>query len=149
MGPTSKTDPLTWSCVVVQTKTGSSTWSRVTKPVSTRFWTNINKYLETTLVQYLVFVWRSYRAGNTDQLGEIWVISGTLILFGHHMYQGYCVLVSLHVRMGTGRAFHKTGQAMEKALDPGLVFIRITQNIFQFVGRRYFEHFGGTSKSVR
>ena len=41
---------------------------------------------------------------------------------------------------------------IEKALDhvdPVLVFIRGTTNLFEFVERRYFEHFGRTSKSAR
>ena len=45
------------------------------------------------------------------------------------------------LRIGTGRAFHKTGPDLEKALDPVLVFIRGTTNLFEFVERRYFEHF--------
>ena len=52
-------------------------------------------------------------------------------------------------RTGTGRAFHKAGPDIEKALDPVLVFIRGTTNLFEFVERRYFEHFGRTSKSAR
>ena len=38
---------------------------------------------------------------------------------------------------------------IEKALDPVLVFIRGTTNLFEFVERRYFEHFGRTSKSAK
>ena len=53
------------------------------------------------------------------------------------------------LRIGTGRAFHKAGPDIEKALDPVLVFIRGTTNLFEFVERRYFEHFGRTSKSAR
>ena len=41
------------------------------------------------------------------------------------------------------------GQDIEKALDPVLVFIRGTTNLFEFVEHRYFEHFGRTSKSAR
>ena len=52
-------------------------------------------------------------------------------------------------RIGTGRAFHTAGPDIEKALDPVLVFIRGTTNLFEFVERRYFEHFGRTSKSDR
>ena len=48
------------------------------------------------------------------------------------------------LRIGTGRAFHKAGPDIEKALDPVLVFIRGTTNLFELV-----EHFGRTSKSVR
>ena len=44
---------------------------------------------------------------------------------------------------------HKAGPDIEKALDPVLVFIRGTINLFDFVERRYFEHFGRTSKSGR
>ena len=53
------------------------------------------------------------------------------------------------LRIGTGRAFHKAGPDIEKALDPVLVFIRETTNLFELVERRYFEHFGRTSKSAR
>ena len=45
--------------------------------------------------------------------------------------------------------FYKAGPDIEKALDPVLVFIRGTTNLFEFVERRYFEHFGRTSKSAR
>ena len=55
----------------------------------------------------------------------------------------------LALRIGTDRAFHKAGPDIEKALDPVLVFIRGTTNLFELVERRYFEHFGRTSKSVR
>ena len=34
--------------------------------------------------------------------------------------------IVLALRIGTGRAFHKAGSDIEKALDPVLVFIRIT-----------------------
>ena len=51
--------------------------------------------------------------------------------------------------MGTGRAFHKAGPDIEKALNPVLVFISGTTNLFKLVERRYFEHFGRTSKSAR
>ena len=44
--------------------------------------------------------------------------------------------------------FHKAGPDVEKALDPVLVFIRGTTNLFQFVEPRYFEHFGRTSESA-
>ena len=53
------------------------------------------------------------------------------------------------LRFGTGRAFRKTGPDIEKALDPVLVFIRGTTNLFEFVECRYFEHFDQTSKSAR
>ena len=49
--------------------------------------------------------------------------------------------------MGTGRAFHKAGPDIEKPLDPVLVFIRERTKLFEFVDRRYFEHFVRTSKS--
>ena len=48
-------------------------------------------------------------------------------LFGHYL------------RIGTDGTFHKTVLAIERALDPVLVFIRGTTNLFKFVGRRYFE----------
>ena len=35
--------------------------------------------------------------------------------------------------MGTDRAFHKTEPDIEKALDPALVFLRGTTNLFKFV----------------
>ena len=38
---------------------------------------------------------------------------------------------------------------IEKTLDPVLVFIRGTVNLFEFEERRYFEHLGRTSKSAR
>ena len=41
------------------------------------------------------------------------------------------------------------GPDIEKALDPVLVVIRGTTNLFELVERRYFEHFGRTSKSAR
>ena len=44
---------------------------------------------------------------------------------------------------------YKAGQDIEKALDPVLVFIRGTTNLFELVGGRYFEHFDQTSKSAR
>ena len=59
------------------------------------------------------------------------------------------VKIVLALRIGTGRAFHKAGPDIEKALDPVLVFIRGTTNLFELVERRYFEHFGRTSKSAR
>ena len=44
----------------------------------------------------------------------------------------------------------KLGQIyIERDLDPVLVFRRGTTNLFEFVERRYFEHFGRTSKSAR
>ena len=43
------------------------------------------------------------------------------------------------LRIGTGRAFHKAGPDIEKALDPVLVFIRGTAHLFEFMERRYFE----------
>ena len=45
--------------------------------------------------------------------------------------------------------FHKAGPDIEKALDPVLVFLRVTANLFEFVERRYFEHFVRASKSAR
>ena len=57
------------------------------------------------------------------------------------------LFLALHI--GTGRAFHKAGPDIEKALDPALVFIRGTTNLFELVEHRYFEHFGRTSKSAR
>ena len=51
--------------------------------------------------------------------------------------------------MGTGRALHKAGPDLEKALDLVLVFIRGTTNLFEFVERRYFDHFGRTIKAAR
>ena len=59
------------------------------------------------------------------------------------------VKIVLALRTGTGRAFHKAWPYMEKALDLLLVFIRGTTNLFEFVERRYFEHFGRTSKEAR
>ena len=53
--------------------------------------------------------------GKTDQIGEIYIISGMLKLFPHYVW-----------------AFHLT-----------------QSNLFEFVERRYFEHFGRTSKSAR
>ena len=53
------------------------------------------------------------------------------------------------LRIGTGRVFHKAGPDIEKALDPVLIFIRGATNLFEFVERRYLEHFGRTSKSAR
>ena len=41
------------------------------------------------------------------------------------------------------------GPDIEKALDPVLVFIRETTNIFELVERIYSEHFDRTSKSAR
>ena len=52
------------------------------------------------------------------------------------------------LRIGTGRAFHKAGPDIEKVLDPVLIFIRGTTNLFELVERRYFKHFGRTSKSA-
>ena len=54
-----------------------------------------------------------------------------------------------HYVLAQGVQFHKAGPDIEKALDPVLVFIQGTTNLFEFVERRYFEHFGRTSKSVR
>ena len=51
--------------------------------------------------------------------------------------------------MNTGRAFHKAGPDIEKALDPVLVYVQGTTNLFEFVERRYFERFGQTSESAR
>ena len=53
------------------------------------------------------------------------------------------------LRFGTGRALHKAGPDIEEALDPVLVFLRGTTNLFELVERRYFEHFGRASKSAR
>ena len=44
------------------------------------------------------------------------------------------------LRTGTGRAYHKAGPDIEKVLNPVLVFIQGTTNLFEFVDRRYFEH---------
>ena len=52
-------------------------------------------------------------------------------------------------RTGTGKAFHKAGPDIEKALDPVLVLIRGTTNLFEFVERRYFMHFSRTSRAAR
>ena len=57
--------------------------------------------------------------------------------------------VDSRLGIGTGRAFHKAGPDIEKALDPVLVFIRGATNLFELVERRYFEHFDRTSKSAR
>ena len=38
---------------------------------------------------------------------------------------------------------------METALDTGLVLILGMKNIFEFVERSYFQHFGRTSESTR
>ena len=75
--------------------------------------------------------------GKPDQIGAIEVISGMLRLFRRY-------LLAQAVRV-----FHKAGPDIEKALDPVLVFIRGTTNLFEFVERRYFEHFGQTSKSAK
>ena len=56
------------------------------------------------------------------------------------------VKIAWALRMGRGRAFHKTGPAIEKDLDP-VAFIRGTTNVFEFVERKYFEHLGRTSMS--
>ena len=45
--------------------------------------------------------------------------------------------------------FHKAGPDIEKAFDPVLVFIRGATNQFEYVERRYCEHFGRTRKSAR
>ena len=44
---------------------------------------------------------------------------------------------------------HKAEPDIEKALNSVLVFIRGTTDLFEFVARRYFEHFDRTSKSAR
>ena len=49
----------------------------------------------------------------------------------------YCIVL----RMATGKTFHKAGPDIKKAIDPVLVFIRKTTNLFEFVERRYFQHF--------
>ena len=59
------------------------------------------------------------------------------------------VKIVLALCIGTGKAFHKAGPDIEKALDPVLVFIRGTTNLFELVERRYFEHFGRASKSAK
>ena len=51
--------------------------------------------------------------------------------------------------MGTGGAFHKAGPDIEKALDLVLFFYTGNNKLFEIVERRYFEHFGRTSKSAR
>ena len=43
----------------------------------------------------------------------------------------------------------QAGPDIEKALDPVLVFIRGTTNLFELEERIYFKHFGRTSKSAR
>ena len=40
----------------------------------------------------------------------------------------------------------QAGPDIEKDLDPVLVFIQGTTNLFEFVERKYFEHFGRTSR---
>ena len=52
------------------------------------------------------------------------------------------VKIVLSLRIGTVRAFHKAGADIEKVVDPVLVFIRRTTNLFEIVQRRYIEHFG-------
>ena len=42
---------------------------------------------------------------------------------------------------------HKAGPDIEKALAPVFVFIWGTTNLFEFVARRYLEHFIRTSKA--
>ena len=42
--------------------------------------------------------------------------------------------------------FHKVGPDIEKVLDPFLVFMRGTTDLFEFVECRYFEHFDRTSQ---
>ena len=51
--------------------------------------------------------------------------------------------------MCKGRAFHKAGSDIEKALDLVLFYSTGNTKLFEFVGCRYFEHFGRTSKSAR
>ena len=51
--------------------------------------------------------------------------------------------------MGTGRAFHKTGPDIEKALDPVLFLKRGTTNLLEFEESKYFENFGRSSKLCR
>ena len=60
--------------------------------------------------------------GKPGQIGGIRVISGMLRLFWHYVLA-------------------QAGPDIEKALDPVLVFIRGTTNLFELVERRYFEHF--------
>ena len=67
--------------------------------------------------------------GKPDQIGEIQVISS--ILFRHYIW-----------------AHQKAGPDIERAFVAVFVFILGTTNLFEFVERRYFEHFGRTSKSA-
>ena len=39
--------------------------------------------------------------------------------------------------MGTGRVFHKDGPDTEEAIDPALVCMQGTANLFEFVEGRY------------
>ena len=71
--------------------------------------------------------------GAEDQIGEIYNFGSFKIVSA--------------LRIGTGRAFNKAGPDTEIAVDPVLVFIRGTTNLFEFVERRYFEHFGQTSQA--
>ena len=45
------------------------------------------------------------------------------------------VRIPMALRIGTGRAFHKAGPDIEKALDPILVFIRGTTKLYGFYSR--------------
>ena len=53
----------------------------------------------------------------------------------------------LALRIGTGRAFHKVGPDIEKALDRVLCVMQGKTNLFEFVESTYFAHFGRTSTS--
>ena len=50
------------------------------------------------------------------------------------------IVLALRIGTCTGKAFHKAGPHIENALDPDLVFLRETTNLFEFMERRYFEH---------
>ena len=47
--------------------------------------------------------------------------------------------VKIAIRTDTGRALNTAGPDIEKSLEPVLVCIRGTTNLFKFVERRYFE----------
>ena len=70
--------------------------------------------------------------GKPDQI--VRAISGKLPFLGHYGYV---------------QAKHSTRLGLEKVLDPVLVFIRGKKNLFEFVERRYFEHFGRRRKIQR
>ena len=48
-------------------------------------------------------------------------------------YRGDLSKIASALCIGTGRAFHKARPDIGKALDPVLVFIRTTTNLFEFV----------------